>query len=116
MNPWTGQTYVALFGLTRLPREWALNVAYHEAGHCLQYQSGEIFTLRAPELEWDADRLALRFLERDGLDGGDIARQWWAYINQRYRYSGHAASPHGLLTHRLTRIALNQGAPRVESV
>ena len=114
-NPWSND--IVLLGLDRLPREWGVFIAAHEAGHCLQFRGGGGWYRPSewPEFEWEADLHAIRFLERYGIDGAAVNAHIWGYINRTYGYEGRPNSPHGIVKHRILRGYLNRTLVHVEA-
>ena len=109
---------VILVGFDTLPETWQKLILWHEIGHCLQSQAGEFGSLRAKgpyELEWDADRFAIRQLAEEGIDGADLNATIWATVYQQYDYKGDEYDSHGTTVDRITRGNLNRVFTRVES-
>ena len=109
---------VVMIGFSNLPESWQRIILWHEVGHCLQWQDDRYGALRAKgpyELEWDADRFAIRQLAAEGIDGAELNSTIWADIYRQSKYEGDPDDTHGTLVGRITRGNLNRVFTRIES-
>lgn len=107
--PW--QRAIKILNFHLIPESWQRMIAWHEIGHCLQFQNEEFNEDPGDipyNVEWDADEFAIKQMAKERVDGTSILRDFFHWLYLRYGVTGRADESHGTTVDRITRAIQRQ--------